>query len=147
MIKHYIDLPEGLHFLEDYKELEPQILSFHTCVFNKVVTGCGATTMFLDDPLPTILCSPRKALMFCKANSNRFKGRIYLYRNESDPDDAKPIDLMNRIRQSPPRDTYYEGIADAYRNLGLEEQIGTVLEPALERSRARADSHTGTVLL
>lgn len=97
MIKHYIDLPEGLHFLEDYKELEPQILSFHTCVFNKVVTGCGATTMFLDDPLPTILCSPRKALMFCKANSNRFKGRIYLYRNDSDPDDAKPIDLMNRM--------------------------------------------------
>ena len=55
MIKHYIDLPEGLHFLEDYKELEPQILSFHTCVFNKVVTGCGATPMFLDDPLPTTL--------------------------------------------------------------------------------------------
>ena len=64
MKKEFIYLPEGLHFLEDYKELEPQILSFHTCVFNKVVTGCGATTMFLDDPLPTILCSPRKALMF-----------------------------------------------------------------------------------
>ncbi len=57
------------------------------------------------------------------------------------------IYLMKMIRQFPPRDSYYEGIADAYRRLGLEEQIGTVLEPALERSRARADSHTGTVLL
>lgn len=56
------------------------------------------------------------------------------------------IYLMNRIRQFPPRDSYYEGIADAYRSLGLEEQIGTVLEPALERSRARANAYTGTVL-
>ncbi|MCR4564766.1 MAG: hypothetical protein K5651_01610 [Bacteroidales bacterium] len=99
MKKIHIDLPEGLHFLEDYKELEPQILSYGTCVLNKVVTGCGATTMFLADPLPTILCSPRKALMFCKANSKRFKGRIYLFRNETDPDDAEPIDLMNRMME------------------------------------------------
>ena len=97
MIKHYIQLPEGLHYLEDYKELEPMLFNYGTCILNKAVTGCGATTMFLDDPLPTILCSPRKALMFCKANSKRFKGRIYLYRNESDPDDARPIDLMNRM--------------------------------------------------
>ena len=47
------------------------------------------------------------------------------------------IYLMNRIRKMPPRDAYYEGIAEAYRSLGLEEQIGTVLEPALERSRRR----------
>lgn len=55
------------------------------------------------------------------------------------------IYLMNRIRQSPPHNSYYEGIADAYRSLGLEEQIGTVLEPALERSRARANYDKGTV--
>ena len=47
------------------------------------------------------------------------------------------IYLMNRIRKMPPRDSYYEGIAGAYRSLGLEEQIGTVLEPALERSKGR----------
>ncbi len=97
MITKKIYLPEGLHYLEDYKELEPQIFSYGTCVLNKAVTGCGATTMFLADPLPTILCSPRKALMFCKAKSARFKDKIYLFRNETDPDDAKPIDLMNRM--------------------------------------------------
>ncbi len=47
------------------------------------------------------------------------------------------IYMMNRIRKMPPQDSYYEGIADAYRRLGLEEQIGTVLEPALERSLNR----------
>ena len=50
------------------------------------------------------------------------------------------IYLMNRIRKMPPQDSYYEGIADAYRRLGLEGQIDTVLKPALERSRARGNS-------
>lgn len=99
MKKEFIYLPEGLHFLEDYKELEPMLFNYGTCILNKAVTGCGATTMFLADPLPTILCSPRKALMFCKANSKRFKDKIYLFRNETDPDDANPIDLENRMMQ------------------------------------------------
>ena len=99
MNKYFINLPEGLHYLEDYKELEPMLFNYGTCILNKAVTGCGATTMFLDDPLPTILCCPRKALMFCKANSKRFKDKIYLFRNETDPDDANPIDLENRMMQ------------------------------------------------
>ena len=99
MNKNYINLPEGLHYLEDYGELEPMLFNYGTCILNKAVTGCGATTMFLDDPLPTILCSPRKALMFCKANSARFKDKIYLFRNETEPDDANPIDLENRMMQ------------------------------------------------
>ena len=47
------------------------------------------------------------------------------------------IYLMNMIRKSPPHDMYYEGIANAYRKLGLGSQIKTVLKPALERSIAR----------
>lgn len=97
MKKYYIYLPEGIRYLEDYKELEPKIFQYGTCILNKYVTGCGATTMFLADPLPTILCSPRKALMYCKAKAKRFKGRIYLFRNEKDPDNASVIDLENRM--------------------------------------------------
>ena len=47
------------------------------------------------------------------------------------------IYLMNTIRNSPPHNMYYEGIANAYRKLGLSSQIKTVLKPALERSIAR----------
>ena len=47
------------------------------------------------------------------------------------------IYLMNMIRKSPPHTQYYEGIANAYRRLGLSSQIKTVLKPALERSIAR----------
>ena len=50
------------------------------------------------------------------------------------------IYLMKLIRQSPPRDEYYEGIARAYRTLGYETQISTVLKPALERSRQRGST-------
>lgn len=99
MNKNYIVLSEGLRFLEKERDLESKIYKHGTCILNKAVTGCGATTMFLADELPTILCSPRKALMFCKANSKRFKDKIYLFRNEKDPDDAPVIDLENRMMQ------------------------------------------------
>ena len=100
MKKEFIYLPEELHYLGDVKDdLEQKLYKQGTCILNKAVTGCGATTMFLDAPIPTILCSPRKALMFCKANSDRFKDKIYLFRNEKDPDDAIPIDLENRMME------------------------------------------------
>ena len=47
------------------------------------------------------------------------------------------IYLMKMIRQSPPHAQYYDGIANAYRRLGLGSQIKTVLKPALERSLER----------
>lgn len=47
------------------------------------------------------------------------------------------IYIMKMIRQSPPHSQYYNGIADAYRKLGLRSQINTVLKPALERSLRR----------
>ena len=47
------------------------------------------------------------------------------------------IYLMQLIRNTPPRGSYYEGIANAYRSLGLEDRIENVLKPALERSVAR----------
>ncbi|HHT14493.1 MAG TPA: gamma-glutamylcyclotransferase [Clostridiales bacterium] len=47
------------------------------------------------------------------------------------------IYLMNRIRQSPPTEGYFDGIAEAYSKLGLNAQIKTVLLPALKRSIQR----------
>ena len=47
------------------------------------------------------------------------------------------IYLMKLIRHSPPTDTYYIAIEDAYRKLGLGPQIHTILRPALERSLRR----------
>ena len=45
--------------------------------------------------------------------------------------------IMNMIRPHPPTAGYYKSIAYAYEKLGIGDQIGSVLEPALERSRRR----------
>ena len=45
--------------------------------------------------------------------------------------------IMNMIRPQPPTAGYYHAIAYAYEKLGIGDQIESVLEPALERSRRR----------
>jgi len=45
--------------------------------------------------------------------------------------------IMNLIRPKPPAPYYYNGIADAYTDLGIDFEIARVLEPALQRSKKR----------
>lgn len=78
MEKIFIDIPEGIYYLTDYFELD-RFLPTGSYIFNKVMTGCGATTKFLDDNIPTVLCSPRKELIYCKANSDRYYGKVHLF--------------------------------------------------------------------
>ena len=75
---------------------------------------------------------------------DRYEGFPSYYVKESWPvhmSDGSQIEgmiyIMKMIRQSPPTRQYYEGIADAYRKLGLRSQISTDLKPALERSLQR----------
>ena len=55
-------------------------------------------------------------------NGSRIEGMIY---------------IMKMIRQAPPYREYYQGICNAYRQLGLSSKIRTVLEPAMLRAFAR----------
>ena len=75
---------------------------------------------------------------------DRFEGYPSYYVKETWPvhmSDGSEISgmiyLMKMIRKSPPHNAYYNGIADAYRKLGLGSQIKTVLKPALDRSFQR----------
>ena len=77
-------------------------------------------------------------------NLDRYEGYPTYYTKETWPvkmndgtETEGLIYLMQLIRKKPPRYFYYESIANAYRSLGLEEQIETVLKPARERSIAR----------
>lgn len=47
------------------------------------------------------------------------------------------IYLMKRIRKAPPTMDYFQGIFNAYEDLGLESEINSVLLPALSRSLRR----------
>lgn len=64
MKKTYINIPEGIEYLTK------EIFSFPDGIFNKVVTGCGITTVALTNDEPIILVSPRKALLENKAEQH-----------------------------------------------------------------------------
>lgn len=55
--------------------------------------------------------------------------------------DGSPLEgtayIMNLIRNAPPTDRYYQGIANAYTKLGFANQIRPILEAALHRSLQR----------
>ena len=77
-------------------------------------------------------------------NLDRYEGFPHYYIKETWPvhmADGSEIEgmiyLMQMLRPSPPDRQYYEGIADAYRKLGLRSGISGILKPALERSLRR----------
>lgn len=77
-------------------------------------------------------------------NLDRYEGFPTYYtkhRRRVEMDDGSEIwgmvYIMNLIRPQPPTAGYYNSIAYAYEKLGIGDQIGSVLEPALERSRRR----------
>lgn len=96
MQKIRINIPEGIFYLSDYPQLLDNLpYNGSRYILNKVMTGCGATTMFLNDPRPTVLCSPRKELIRCKADSNEFRGKVHLF----GLGEGSVIDKINAMKQ------------------------------------------------
>jgi len=65
-----LKIPKGIKFLKDYKhpdENTPFKLPYG--ILDKGLTGCGGTTLAIEDENPTIICVPRKALMQCKLDA------------------------------------------------------------------------------
>lgn len=99
MNKYYIQVDEGIHYLGEKPGFFKQFDGIGNCMVDKVITGCGATTEALSDDVPTILCSPRNALLECKAEADQFKGKVYLFRDsDAIAEHVKPIELENRLR-------------------------------------------------
>ena len=72
--------------------------------------------------ITAIRAGKNNVVVYCMDDGSEIRGMIY---------------IMKLIRNAPPQRAYYQGIADAYRALGLSRQVRTVLVPALERSLAR----------
>ncbi|MBQ3946217.1 MAG: DEAD/DEAH box helicase family protein, partial [Alphaproteobacteria bacterium] len=83
MNKKEIFIPEGVYHLNDCPGLQSQFPQ-GSFILDKTITGCGATTMFLSDDIPTILCSARLELMHCKANAQEFHGKVHEFRKFGD---------------------------------------------------------------
>ena len=93
--RNYLNVPIGIKFISDWKELE---LPKGHYILNKIVTGCGFTEYFLNNNIPTILCSPRKALLGNKHRQHKTKGRpTYLYRNKYDTETNVDSSIDERL--------------------------------------------------
>lgn len=75
--KIILDVPESVRYLGEFEGFE-----LPNGIFNKVVTGCGATTVALKDNHPTILVAPRKGLL--KNKSAQLKNVFWVQPYEDD---------------------------------------------------------------
>ncbi len=97
MEKKKIYIPEKIYHLSECQNIQSQFPQ-GSFILDKTITGCGATTMFLSDNIPTILCSARVELMHCKANSPEFISKVHEFRKFGDYS-TPVIDLENSLMQ------------------------------------------------
>ena len=98
-------------------------------------TDHDAAVLFGNHPSGSFLASDQDDSACHLARLNKFTHQKYTICYVDFMD--KMIYLMKLIRQDPPQDSYYDGIVEAYRTLGMEDQIEKVLEPARRRSIER----------
>ena len=79
--EYILEVPENIRYISEWENL--QLPKGHY-IMDKVVTGCGFTEYFLNNNIPTILCSPRKTLL--KNKHDQHLTTTYLFKNEIDKD-------------------------------------------------------------
>lgn len=67
MKKFTITVPSGTKYLSDFRNEAGQRFKLPNGILNKELTGCGGTTLALEDENKTIICSPRRKLIENKA--------------------------------------------------------------------------------
>ena len=129
MNKISIHVPEGITYLSDYSSLS-SLLPTGQYIFNKVMTGCGATTMFLQDTTTLdVLCSPRKELLYCKAESDQFQGKVHLFgqdviENGSGCTGHAVLEKINRMK------AYVQSLSTSFGTQGYAPKILTTYDSA-----------------
>lgn len=76
-----IKIPSGIRYLSDVVREDGSKFELPNGILNKELTGCGGTTLALEDNHKTIICSPRVKLLENKKaqypNALLVKGGIY----------------------------------------------------------------------
>lgn len=67
MKKFIIKVPSGTKYLSDFRNEAGQRFRLPNGILNKELTGCGGTTLALEDENKTVICSPRTKLLENKA--------------------------------------------------------------------------------
>lgn len=89
-----INVPVQYRYLSQWQDLLNILPQQGKYILNKVNTGCGGTTLFLQSPYPTILVSPRSNVLYSKAA--QFPN-AHLFRKKTDTS-TSPSALKERLR-------------------------------------------------
>lgn len=85
--------------LSNWPEFSMQFNPAHKkFILDKQIPGCGATTYFLENNLPLILCSHRIGLLECKADSDRHIGKVHLFKRHGEDSKADLENNMSRLQ-------------------------------------------------
>ena len=89
-----INVPVQYRYLSQWPDLLNILPQQGKFILNKVNTGCGGTTLFLQSGIPTILVSPRSNVLYSKAA--QFPN-AHLFRTKTDTS-TSPVVLKERLR-------------------------------------------------
>lgn len=89
-----INVPVQYRYLSQWQDLLNILPQQGKYILNKVNTGCGGTTLFLQSAQPTILVSPRSNVLYSK--SAQFPN-AHLFRKKTDTSTSVPV-LKERLR-------------------------------------------------
>lgn len=89
-----INVPVQYRYLSQWNDLLNILPQQGKYILNKVNTGCGGTTLFLQSTQPTILVSPRSNVLYSK--SAQFPN-AHLFRKKTDTSTTVPV-LKERLR-------------------------------------------------
>ena len=89
-----INVPVQYRYLSQWQDLLNILPQQGKIILNKVNTGCGGTTLFLQSAQPTILVSPRSNVLYSK--SAQFPN-AHLFRKKTDTSTSVPV-LKERLR-------------------------------------------------
>ena len=96
MNKSILQVPKGIRKLSEWTDFLNHIPSGRV-IINKRLTGCGATTLFLKNQIPLILCAHRSELLSCKAESDLHKNEVHLFKDAGDMGKTALNENMSRL--------------------------------------------------
>ena len=79
MKKITLNVPDGIKYLSEWKELWNLLPMNQHYILNKRICGCGATEAYIGSDRKVILASPRKQLLYNKY-SQHLSDNLHLYR-------------------------------------------------------------------
>ena len=90
MNKQIIIVPKEIRYISDWdnlgegSRLRDQLPQDIPYIMNKTITGCGYTEYCINNPFPTVLCSPRLVLLENKEDQHKDMENLLYLRNEYD---------------------------------------------------------------